>query len=145
MNTKIIWVIVLAIVIVGASFYGGMSYSKGKVADRQGGMPSGQFGEETAVTGKSGSQTGGFTIGQIISNDATGRTIKMQDGSTKIILTSSSTQIMKMIDGTQDDLSVGTDVTVMGAKNNDGSITAQSIQIRSTDSNQSAIPTQTAQ
>jgi uncharacterized protein (UPF0333 family) len=140
MNKKIIGSIVVVVVVIGASFYGGMSYSKSKATARQGGVPSGQFGTATKGTVGKGMQSGGFTMGQILSKDATGFTIKMQDGSTKIILTSSNIQVMKMTTGTQDDLKVDTNVTVTGSTNSDGSITAQSIQIRPAGSMSSTTP-----
>ncbi|MDP2665719.1 MAG: hypothetical protein Q8P23_03765 [bacterium] len=129
MNTKILGGIVTALVIAGGSFYGGMAYAKSTTPSRGQFTANGQFAG-AAGANRTGMRTGGFTAGQILSKDATGITIKMQDGSTKIILIGSSTQIMKTTDGSQDDLSTGTEVTVTGSANSDGSITAQSVQIR---------------
>jgi transcription elongation GreA/GreB family factor len=50
-----------------------------------------------------------FVGGEILSKDATSLTLKMQDGSTKIVLISPSTQVMKNTEGTADDLVVGGD------------------------------------
>jgi hypothetical protein len=129
MNTKILGGIVTALVIAGGSFYGGMAYAKSTTPSRGQFTANGQFAGATGAN-RTGMRTGGFTAGQILSKDATSITIKMQDGSTKIILIGSSTQIMKTSTGSQDDLAAGTEVTVTGSANSDGSITAQSVQIR---------------
>src|SRR3989344_2907878 len=107
MNTKILGGIVTALVIMGGSFYGGMAYAKSTTPSR------GQFTANRQFVGaaganRTGMRTGGFTAGQILSKDATSITIKMQDGSTKIILIGSSTQVMKTATGSQDDLATGT-------------------------------------
>lgn len=73
---------------------------------------------------------GGFVSGEIISKDAQSVTIKLRDGSTKIVLFSSSTPITKPVMGTSDDLAQGKNATANGTLNSDGSITAQSIQVR---------------
>lgn len=129
MNKKILGIVV-ALVIAGGSFYGGMSYAKGKVSTAmRSGNFTGQFGAGVAGANRTG-RTGSFTAGQILSKDATSITIKMQDGSTKIVLVGPSTQIMKTTAGSQSDFAVGAEVTVSGSANSDGSMTAQSVQIR---------------
>ena len=130
MNKKILGAVILVLVIAGGSFYGGMAYAKNKVPAGRNGTFTGQFEMGGTGANRIGMQTGGFTAGQILSKDATSITIKMQDGSTKIILIGSSTQIMKMATGLADDLAIGTEVTVTGPANSDGSVTAQSVQIR---------------
>ena len=122
--------LVLAVIIASAAFYGGMTYAKSQVPSR-GQFANGQF-TGTGAAGARGARggTGGFTAGEILSKDATSITIKMQEGGTKIVLVSTSTQIMKSASGTLDDLSTGTNVVVTGSSNSDGSVTAQSVQIR---------------
>src|SRR3989338_8524099 len=133
MNTKIIAGVVGAVVIAGAAFYGGMVYGKSKIPAR------GQFGSGQFVGGsngvrmqgaRTGSNGGGFTAGEIISKDASSITIKMQDGSTKIVLVGSSIEITKSAAGSVEDLATGINVTVVGTANSDGSVTAESVQIR---------------
>lgn len=129
MNKKIIAGVV-AVVLLGGSFYGGMVYGKSGTPAR-GQFGNGQFpGNPAGMGGMRTSMGGGLTAGEIISKDATSITIKMQDGSTKIVLVSDSTQIMKTSTGSSGDLSVGTTVTITGTANSDGSITGQSVQIR---------------
>ena len=54
----------------------------------------------------------------------------MQDGSTKIVLVGSSIEITKSAAGSVEDLATGINVTVVGTANSDGSVTAESVQIR---------------
>ncbi len=113
----------VAIIIVGGvSFYSGMSYAKNQIPVSS---QRGQFGARGNRTGM-----GGFTAGEVLSKDATSVTVKMQDGSTKIVLFGSSTQVMKATTGTLQDLFVGVSIVVNGSSNGDGSVTAQNIQIR---------------
>ena len=67
--------------------------------------------------------------GQILNSDAQSLTVKLPDGSTKIVLLTSSTQINQATKATQDDLKTGVTVAAFGTTNADGSITAQSVQI----------------
>ncbi|MDB5225185.1 MAG: hypothetical protein JWL87_137 [Candidatus Adlerbacteria bacterium] len=123
---------VAAVVLLSASFWGGMSYAKSASTMRSGFSAAGgnaQFmmrgaGGTTMVRG------GGLVAGEILSKDANGVTVKMQDGSTKLVLIGGSTQVLKQAEGSADDLSIGTMVTVTGSANGDGSVTAQSVQIR---------------
>jgi hypothetical protein len=73
---------------------------------------------------------GSATIGQVITKDATSVTVKMPDGSTKIVLISDSTVVSKTVTGTLADVAVGTNVAVSGPANADGSVTAANIQLR---------------
>lgn len=129
MNKKIAG-IVGVIIISGVSFFGGMKYtaSQNPVSTRGVGF---QRGIRTGGTG------GGFVTGEIISKDDKSVTIKLRDprqpdgqGGSKIIFLSASTSIMKSILGSLGDITVGEQITATGNTNADGSITAQSIQMR---------------
>jgi hypothetical protein len=127
MNKKslIIIAIVVLLVVGGGAFYGGMLYGKS-----QNTRPSyaGSFQTRINRTGASGSS---FISGNIISKDSSSITLQLPNGSgSKIIFYSDATQISKFASGTADDLANGTSVSVTGTINSDGSLTAQSIQIR---------------
>lgn len=126
----IVSALIVALIVAGASFYGGDYYAKSKIPtdDRlaSGQQTNGRFGGG----GVRGARGGGFIGGEIAERDATGITIKSPDGSSRIVLVAPSTQILKSVTGTPDDLRIGINVLVGGSTNSDGSITAQSIQIR---------------
>jgi hypothetical protein len=50
--------------------------------------------------------------------------------SSEIVLLSPTTQILKSVTGAASDLTVGSEVTITGTTNSDGSVSATSIQIR---------------
>lgn len=77
-----------------------------------------------------GMRGGGFTSGEVIAKDATSLTVKAPDGSSKIVLVASSTQVTTSGSGNIDDVAIGTTVLVTGLVNSDQSVTAQNIQIR---------------
>jgi len=116
------------------AFYCGTLYPKNKSLSRNG-FP--MMDAQTMRGGVPGVNTrgtrgmmGGAVMGEIIASDATSITVKAQDGSSKIVLVGASTQVAKSAAGTQADLVAGTNVTVVGTTNTDGSMTAQSVQIR---------------
>ena len=59
-----------------------------------------------------------------MSKDAQSVTVKLSDGSTKIVFYSASTTVSKSATGTAADLTAGTGVIVTGTTNPDGSVTA---------------------
>jgi len=137
---KITSVIVSAVVlIVGiGSFYGGMKYDQNKNSPLGKGLDQARFQQfGTSGSNRTGMQGSGFVSGDIISQDDKSITIKLRDarlpdgqGGSKIIFLSASTSISKMTTGSLKDLATGQQVTVTGTTNQDGSVTAQSIQIR---------------
>ena len=140
MNKKIVFVIVGIIVLVGV-FYGGMSYGQSKATTAANAALTTTRGGQFGINRGNRGNGGGFVSGQIISKDATSITIKLMDngmtsnGTTnpsgsKIIFLDSSTMITKTTSGSATDLATGTQVSVAGTTNSDGSVTARSIQIR---------------
>ena len=124
LKKKNIIVSIIIIIIIGGSFYGGMIY--GKSLNARTGFSGGNF--QTKINRGGG---GNFISGDIISKDDNSITLKTQNNSgSKIIFYSETTQINKSATGTANDLTNGTSVSVTGTTNSDGSVTAQSIQIR---------------
>jgi len=80
--------------------------------------------------GTGGNRTGFRPVyGEIVSSDDKSITVKLQDGSSKIVLFSDATQINKAEKAGKNDLQTGQQVAVFGTQNSDGSITAQNIQL----------------
>lgn len=126
--------LVLALVAGGVGFYSGMKYGKSSAIPARGqfsGMMNGAPGGTRTGQGNRGQFAGGgATSGEVIAKDDKSITIKMRDGGSKIVFFSATTQVMKAISGAATDLSVGEQVTALGTANTDGSVSAQSIQIR---------------
>lgn len=145
-------VAIVAVVVGGGAFYGGMKYAEGRSprgfsqgnfqnlqnlspeerqqrlgelgANAGAGFRGGAGGQGTRGVG------GGFVAGEILSKNNMSITIKMPDGGSRIVFYSDSTEISKFTDGSINDLVIGKTVSVNGSSNQDGSVTAQSIQIR---------------
>lgn len=132
MKKKVVPIILAILVIGGASFYGGMAYAKSKnvsARSMQGNLAAGNF--RRSADGQANGQTGtNFLNGNIISKDQDNLTIKLGDGGSKIVFVSGTTQIMKMASSTLDALQVGDSLMITGTNNQDGSVTAQTIQLR---------------
>lgn len=134
MNTNKIISAVIVIVAVagGGSFYAGMRYDQSKNPAPTGNANQAGFqrpGGGARLRQGFGGQ-GGFTAGEVISKDDKSVTVKLQDGGSKIIFFSDSTNVMKSAEGLPKDIAIGAQITAMGSPNSDGSISAQSIQIR---------------
>lgn len=131
---------VVALAVAGAGFFGGQAYAKngrssgqgefqgrfqggrafegGNPGVRQGGAARGQFGGV------------GFAAGEVLSADETTLTVKMPDGSAKLILLTSSTSFVKQAESSKEDIEPGMNVVVSGEANEDGSVTASNIQVQ---------------
>ncbi len=129
-NMKKIISSVIILLVVGGAFYGGTLYGKGqKLTNSFANLASGQARMQQFGNTAGNRQSGGFSSGEIIAKDANSITVKLRDGSSKIIFFSDSTKITKSVQGNLDDLKSGQNITVTGTTNQDGSITSQSIQI----------------
>ena len=125
--------IVACIVCAFIFFFIGMAL--GKTGGRQmgfaggnGSFPSGTSGRISGVTQRGG----GFASGQIITKDAQAITLQLPNGNSEVVFYSSSTQVIKPTAASLSDVVAGTQVMIGGSQNSDGSLTAQSIQIRTT-------------
>lgn len=140
--------IIAIIIIGGGSFYGGMHYQKSKVSsfgsNRTGMMQGlGAYAGGNAGGGRTGRMmNSGFASGEVLAKDDKSITLKLKSGGSEIILLSDKTQVVKSDQGALTDLVIGQSLTINGTANQDGSLTAESIQIRPAASTQ-PIPTKT--
>ncbi|MDP3726987.1 MAG: hypothetical protein Q8Q96_01570 [bacterium] len=117
----IVIIATLLIVVGGGGFYAGMKYQQ---SQRGGGNHMGQFQQRAGLGVRP-------VRGEIISKDSKSITVKLQDGSSKIVFVSEKTAINKAAEGSKDDLKTGEQALIFGTENSDGSVTAQSIQLGS--------------
>ena len=133
-NMKVIVPIVLVLLGLGAGFFGGYQYRNYRLNQTRGNFGAlGANGQRFTGTrtgqGAVAGARGGAVTGSILSMDANSITVKLADGSTKIVLFSGSTTYSNTATAAQTDLKVGGEISVFGAANTDGSVTATSIQI----------------
>lgn len=129
MDKKMIGIIAGFIIIGSGAFYGGITYAKNKVPSF-GNRNNFTAGQNMGLAQKGGRNIGGAATGEILSMDDKSLTIKLRDGGSKIVFLSSSTKISKEVTGAITDLNVGEQVITAGTPNSDGSINAQTVQIR---------------
>lgn len=142
MKNKQIHIISMAILIVAVaigSFFVGTKYQQRKNVSNfrqqmigSNNLPQGMG--RNAINNdsiKNRGQAPGFrqNFGEIISIDDKTLTLKMVDGSSKIVLLSDTTKINQSVTATKTDLTVGTKIMVNGETNSDGSITGRNIEI----------------
>ena len=136
MNKSHKTLIIIGFVIIAAiGFYGGTIYAKGKssssnafpniTADQR------QRFQQMGGAGRNGSGAG--TSGSILSMDDKSITVQIRGGGSKLIFYSPSSKVQKMVDGSISDLKAGDNIMAQGTTNSDGSVTAQTIQIRPAD------------
>lgn len=138
-NNKKIVLGIVGVVVLVVVFYGGVVYGKNQVPTRG----QGAFAFNAQGNTRGNRNGGGFVGGKIISKDANSITVQLMPvgtfgqggpstdtGGSKIVFLDSNTKITKSVDGTVDDLAVGTQVSISGAANSDGSINATSVQVR---------------
>ncbi len=128
--------IIIAVVIGVLGFFGGMKYQQTKTPVFNRGFGMMQGGEQNSngvrrqFAGASGVRMGFRPVsGEIISSDEASITVKLDDGSSKIVMLSNSTAINKAESAAQSELMKGTKVMVFGRENTDGTVDAQNIQL----------------
>lgn len=132
MKKPLIATIIVALLVGVLSFYAGMQFQK-----TQRSRNAGQFNFAAGQTGQGQrlrqNGMGRPVRGEIISSDDKSITVKMQDGSSKIVLLSTNTTIIEATSASKQALEKGKQVMVYGTDNSDGSLTAQNVQLNPQD------------
>ena len=142
---KIILGVIVVLAIAGASFYGGTVYGESQAADSVTAAPAGfpagaipfdgQPGDFQGRRAQGQGEAGGFaapagmTFGEIESIDGNTLTLTTQAGGAMTVLVTDTTLIEKNASVAVSDLVAGDTVIVSGSDNDDGSITARSVQV----------------
>lgn len=111
----------------GGGFFAGMQFQKSQLPKQE--QVTGQRGSGQGRRFGGGLNGGGRLAGEILSADDKSVTVKLPDGSSKIVFLSDKTQINKAETAQKSDLKVGQMVAVFGSDNSDGSVTASNIQL----------------
>ncbi len=132
MKKNIIFFVFAAVIIAAGGFFAGMKYQQSQ-------SPAGRLGSFQGIrSGNLGQRGAGLPVGgqgyrpvngDIISMDDKSITVKLQDGSSKIVLLSDTTTFNKSSNGSKSDLKTGEKVAVFGTENSDGSVTARNVQL----------------
>ncbi|MCL6560647.1 MAG: hypothetical protein K6U74_18005 [Firmicutes bacterium] len=130
---KVVLPILLVLVVGVGTFYLGVWYQKSQAASIMGSR--GRFDNTQGQSAGNqarrffGQGQGRPFAGEIISKDSKSITIKLRDGSSKIVMLPDKATIRKFTAGSREDLKQGGQVLVIGEENADGSITASTVQI----------------
>ncbi|KKU33952.1 MAG: hypothetical protein UX57_C0009G0004 [Candidatus Uhrbacteria bacterium GW2011_GWE2_46_68] len=150
MKKILLCIIATAVIVGGGAFFGGIQYAKlqttdmGDIASRFSNLDASQ---RSGMSGGPGGFTrsqaggGGFVSGEILSLDAESMTIELPDGGSKLIFFSDASKINKMTESSSVDMATGMTITITGTSNDDGSVTASTIQILPEGSSFSTPPT----
>jgi hypothetical protein len=134
MKKNLIVTVLLILVVAAGSFFGGMKYG---VAKKTANGAAQRFGQMAGTGQRAFGDAGGFRAnganlvnGEVLSKDDKSVTVKLNDGGSKIVFFSDATKFMKTATDTIDNLKVGDNIMANGTANADGSISAESIQLR---------------
>jgi hypothetical protein len=123
-----------AVILVALAFWAGTAYANHKNRTARtvmmGGQAQGMRGNFAVGGMRTGANAGSFVSGTVLSKTDTALTVQNQAGGSKIVLVSSSTAVSKSAQGALTDVAVGSSIVATGTTNSDGSITAQTVQVR---------------
>ncbi len=121
--------VIVALLVGAGAFFGGMKYQESKTNTNPQQQSQNRTGNRQGPNGQTRNAFGRPVIGEVISLDDKSLTVKLSDGSSKIVLLPQTLTISKSDVGAKSDLKVGVKVGVFGTDNSDGSVTAQNVQI----------------
>ena len=137
-QNMIIGCVLSAIIAGGAGFYGGTKYQSPRSLSRAGqfagrgtaGQNIGSSGRGTNGSAQPGlGLRGGAVLGEVTAKDDKSLTIKLSDGSSKIVILSDSTTYRTTSESGLDSVEIGMTISSFGESNTDGSLTASNVEI----------------
>jgi uncharacterized protein (UPF0333 family) len=129
-NMMIVVAAILIVVAAAGGFFGGTMFQKNQTSTL-GAMGRGNFATRFGQNGQNGQNAQAFrpVRGQVLSMGNNSLTVKMSDGSTKIVVLSASTSFVQSTKAVLSDIKTGDTINVVGTQNSDGSVTASDVQI----------------
>lgn len=121
MKNNLFLIILISLLVFGGSFLAGMKYQESK-------NPASRL-SETRRPQSLRNQGLRPVNGEIINIEEDTLTVKISDGSSKIIFLPEKLNLTKSSPGSKKDLEKGKKVAIFGTENPDGSLVAQSIQL----------------
>lgn len=132
-NSSLLITGIVALIVGALGFFGGMKYQQSQTRSmfgfQNGSGRAGAGGNTTVMMGRGANGLNRPVTGEIINSDDKSITVKMQDGSSKIVLINNTTTIDKAQEVSKTELTAGAKVAVFGTNNSDGSVTAISVQL----------------
>jgi len=129
-NKTMVIAALLIVIALGGGFVAGMQFQKGRaLLTRNGSYATFRQNGQTRMRFGQNGQNFRPVRGQVLSIDASGLTVKLSDGSSRIVVVSGTTTFVKSASAAQSDVKTGDTVMVVGTQNSDGSITALDVQI----------------
>ncbi len=92
--------------------------------------PQSMRGNFAGGVGQTRGNFSGMLSGTVATKDASNITLNTRDGSSHVVLLSPSTTVSKSVNGTINDVAVGSTIIVSGSNNSDGSVSATMLQLR---------------
>ena len=126
MKNNLLIALIVAFVFGAVGFYAGTRYQASKQTAFFGNGRRQIMGATGQFPNRAGARQ---VIGDILSQDDKSITVKLPDGSSKIVFLAETTKINKASEAAKIDLKKGEKVAIFGLENSDGSITANTVQI----------------
>lgn len=119
-----VWLVVAIVALAGGFFWGKASGAASRAAGFAGAYSSSTRRTFGGATG------GGLVTGQISTIDSSSITLQLANGNSEVVFYSTSTPVSEPTMVPANTLRVGSTIMVTGTSNSDGSLTAESIQVR---------------
>jgi len=131
-NNNTVMIVIIALIVAGAAFFGGMKYQTMQTPMPTFGQGMGRAPGASGTGRFAGGATGGGArpiVGEIVDITDKSMTVKLMDGSSKIVNLVSATTYSETATASATSLKKGTRVATFGTANSDGSVNAQNVQI----------------